>query len=94
MFNHWSGLHSSTLIAQGRIFCFVPTLEIIAHLHCFCVSSHFQNSLQSTAKMICAIGFVFVGVLAALVVASTAKAKKRHVGICHPFESKNTTSSQ
>jgi hypothetical protein len=44
--------------------------------------------------MICAIGFAIVGVLAALVVASTAKAKKRHVGIRHLFESKNTTLSQ
>jgi hypothetical protein len=69
-------------------------LEIIAHLHFFCVLSHFQTSPQSTAKMICAIGFAIVGVLAALVVTSTAKAKKQNVGFCHLFESKNTTSSQ
>jgi hypothetical protein len=44
--------------------------------------------------MICVIGFAFVGVIATFVVASTAKAKKRHVGIRHLFESRNTTSSQ
>jgi hypothetical protein len=44
--------------------------------------------------MICAIGFAIVGVLAALVVASTAKAKKQKLGCCHLFKSKNTTSSQ
>ena len=30
-------------IARRRILCFVSKLEIIAHLHCFCVSSHFRT---------------------------------------------------
>jgi hypothetical protein len=46
------------------------------------------------AKMICAIGFVIVSVLAALMVVSTAKAKKEKLGCHHLFKSKNTTSSQ
>jgi hypothetical protein len=37
----------------------------------------YHTSPQLTAKVICAIGFAFVGVLAALVVTSTAKAKKK-----------------
>jgi hypothetical protein len=44
--------------------------------------------------MICAIGFAIVGVLAALVVTSTAKAKKEKLNCHHLFKSKNKTSSQ
>jgi hypothetical protein len=36
--------------------------------------------------MIFAIGFVIVGILAALVVASAAQAKKEKLGFCHLFK--------
>jgi hypothetical protein len=49
---------------------------------------------QSIAKMIYAIGFAIVGVLAALLVASTTQAKKGKLGCCHLFKAKNTSSSQ
>jgi hypothetical protein len=39
----------------------------------------YHTSPQSTAKMICAIGFAILGILTALVVASMAKAKKQKI---------------
>jgi hypothetical protein len=86
-------VHNYNLINIHSL-CFFRTLEkFCPFLHGGC-SVFYHTSPQLAAKMICAIGFAIVGVLAVLVVASMAKAKKPKLGCCHLLKSRNTRSSQ